>query len=159
MVDEVNQPDNLPEVRDRGTNPGETEGQAPTGELDVRVAELEQIIVGKDDEIAGLKQSQTNLEEELTTLGHSLTEAVASYKAMVLKANPAIVAELITGDTIPAVNESLQQAQAMVGRLRQGLEAEIRRSRVPAGAPERTSPDLSNLSAREKIQYAIGGKR
>jgi len=30
---------------------------------------------------------------------------------------------------------------------------------VPAGAPGRRASDLSALSPREKIQYAIGGKK
>ena len=46
--------------------------------------------------------------------------------------------------------------KALVTKVKQGLEIEISLARVPAGAPERTLPDLSALSPREKIQYAIG---
>ncbi len=123
------------------------------------VLELEQAVTAKDEEIAGLKQSNTELGDRLTSLGNSLGEAVVSYKAAVVQANPEVIEELISGDTVEAVNESLSKAKLLVSKVREGVEAEISLSRVPAGAPERTSPDLSGLSPREKIQYAIGGKR
>ena len=124
-----------------------------------RIAELDEIVLDRDGEIASLKQSFTEMEEKLTVTNDSLSEAVASYKNMVIRTNPDIVEELISGDTIESVNESLEKARSLVGKVRQGLETEIASGRVPAGAPERRSPDLSALSPREKIQYGIGGKK
>ncbi len=95
----------------------------------------------------------------MATTSNSLAEAVASYKAVVVQTNPEVIEELISGDTIEAISESLEKAKTLVSRVRQGVEAEISLAKVPAGAPERTSPDLSTLSPREKIQYAIGGKK
>ena len=63
------------------------------------------------------------------------------------------------GMVTEAINRSIENANTLVGRVRQGLEEEASRVRIPAGAPQRTPPDLSALSPREKIQYAIGGKR
>ncbi len=148
MVDEVAQKEGTPVAK-----PGE---QTPQD----RVAELEQTVAGKDSDIAGLQQAKTELEAKLQSLTQSLNEAIASYKTMVVQANPE-VEELIIGDTIEAVNASLSKAKVLVGKVRQGVEASILRARVPAGAPERTVPDLSTLSPREKIQHAIntGGKR
>ena len=124
-----------------------------------RVNEVEQVVAGKDSEIAALTQSRNELEERLTRLSGLLAEAVSRYRAMVIEANPEVVAELVSGDSIESINESLSQAKALVSKVRQGVEAEISLARVPAGAPERTSPDLSTLSPREKIKYAIGGRR
>ena len=121
-----------------------------------RIIELEEALTGKDSDIATLKQSQAEMDERLTTASSSLAEAVASYRTMVVQANPEVIEELITGDTIEAVSESLDKAKALVSKVRQGVETEISLAKVPAGAPERTSPDLSTLSPREKIQYAIG---
>ena len=121
------------------------------------LAELEQEVAGKENEIADLKQSNDELEEKLTTVSDSLAEAVASYKAMVVQANPEVIEELISGDAIESINESLGKAKALVSKVRQGLETEISLAKVPVGAPERALPDLSGLSPREKIQYAIGG--
>ena len=101
----------------------------------------------------------TGFEGRLSVVTDSLAEAVASYKAAVVRANPDVMEELLSGDTIESVDESLEKARALIGKVRQGLETEISLARVPAGAPERRTPDLSSLSPREKIQYAIGGKK
>jgi len=123
-----------------------------------RIIELEQTVANLDSEVASLKPALAESEENLTTISHSLAEAVASYRALVAQSNPEVLEELITGDTIEAITESLEKAKTMVSRVRQGLEAEIASAKVPAGAPIRTPPDLSALSPREKINYAIGGK-
>jgi len=142
------------------------EGEEPESSQALRVAELEGLVAQKDEEltranahITELEQAVAESEEKLTTLKDSLAEAVASYKATVVQANPEVLEELVTGDTIESINESLNKAKTLISRVRQGLEAEISGTRIPAGAPQRTPPDLSALSPREKIQYAIGGKK
>ena len=127
-------------------------------EREARIAELEQSLAGKESEIAGLKQSGQEMEKRMTVLNDSLSQAVAGYKTAVVKANPKVIGELITGESIVDIDESLAKARELVGRVRRGVESEISLSKVPAGAPERTSPDLSALSPREKIQYAMGKK-
>ena len=124
-----------------------------------RISELEQIIAERDDQIAALKQSVAELEQKLTDLNDALTRAVASYKALAIKSNPGVPEELITGDTIEEIDESLANAQILIDKVRQGLETEIAAVKVPAGAPQRAPLDISALSPREKIQYAIGGKK
>ena len=123
-----------------------------------RINELEQTAANLDSEVAGLKQTLGESEERLTAISHSLTEAVDGYRTLVIQSNPEVPEELITGDTIEAINESLEKAKTLVSRVRQGLETEIASAKVPAGAPIRTPPDLSALSPREKINYAVGGK-
>ena len=178
MADKVNQRESLPELTSGGRASSEVEGLAPSpsaeakmtemegllaqreeelNRANARLIELEQVVATKDGEITDLKQAQGGLEERLTALNGSLAEAVASYKDMVLRSNPEVVEELISGDTVEAINESLDRAKTLVSKVRQGLETEISLARVPAGAPERALPDLSALSPREKIQYAIGG--
>ena len=134
--------------------------QAPT------ITELEGLVAQKDEEltkanarITELEQAVAGSEGKLTTIQNSLAEAVAGYKAMVVQANPEVLEELVTGDTVDSINDSLNKAKTLVSRVRQGLETEISGAKIPAGAPQRTPPDLSALSPREKIQYAIGGKK
>jgi chromosome segregation ATPase len=179
VVDEVNQEDML-EYQSGGTDSVETEepqddaGQSVGADgmeallaqkdeelagANARIAELEEALLGRDVDIAALEQSISGLEERLAAANNALVEAVNSYRDMIVRANPDIVEELISGDTIESLNESLEKARSLIGRVRQGLETEIALTRVPAGAPERRPPDLSALSPREKIQYAIGGKR
>jgi len=124
---------------------------------DATITTLEQAVAGKDSELDTLKQTLTESEKKLNDIGDALAQAVASYKALVVESNPQVLPELITGDTIDAVNESLENAKALVDRVKQGMEEEASRTKVPAGAPQRIPPDLSVLSPREKIQYAIGG--
>ncbi len=180
MADEVNQKADSPESESGDHSPPEVEelgesavSEAGVGELESLMAQkdeelakanahlvdLEQTVASKDSEIATLKQAEAELEERLTTVSNSLTEAVTSYKTMAIQANPEVIEELISGDTIESINESLNKAKALVSKVRQGLETEIALAKVPAGAPERTSPDLSALSPREKIQYAIAGRK
>lgn len=128
-------------------------------EAEARIAELEQMVAERDSELAALKQATAELDEALADAKNALAQAVASYRALVVEANPDIPDELITGDSIAAINQSLENARALISRVKQVLEAEAARTRVPTGAPQRTPPDLSALSPREKIQYAIGGKR
>jgi chromosome segregation ATPase len=134
--------------------------EALTRELESRdalITRLEQTLAGKDSEIAALKQALDEAERKLADLGRALPQAVAAYKELVVQANPGVLAELITGDTVEQVNESLKNAQTLVDRVRQEMEAEASKTRIPAGAPQRAPLDLSALSPREKIQYAIGG--
>ncbi len=123
------------------------------------IAELEQALASKDGEIAILKQAIAESDQKLADLTAALAQAVASYKALVMETNPEVPDELITGENIDAINESLENARALIDRVKQGIEAEVSRTKVPAGAPQRAPLDLSVLSPREKIQYAIGGKR
>ena len=122
-----------------------------------QVSRLEQAIADKDSQIANLKQSLAESDEQRKHLSDSLAQAIDSYKALVISANPEVPAELISGDTIKAIDESLVKAKDLVSKVRQGLEAEAMQARFPSGAPVRTPPDLSALSPKEKIQYAMGG--
>ena len=127
--------------------------------LEHKVAELQQAIVDKESEITILRESEGELKEQLSTLGQTLNGAVAGYKNKVLQMNPEVTEELISGDTVEAVDKSLEKAISLIGRVKKSVEKEISHTRVPAGAPGRRSADLSALSPREKIQYAIGGNR
>jgi len=117
-----------------------------------RVAELEGLVAQKEEEL-------TKANSRITELGQAVNQAVASYRVLAVQANPDVIEELITGDTIDDINASLKRAKTFVSKVREGLEAEVAGAKVPAGAPQRTPIDLSALSPREKIQYAIGGKK
>jgi chromosome segregation ATPase len=164
LVDNLEQVESPPDSPsgDEDLPDGEGLSDQKTEELaraNARLVEFEQTMASKDNEIASLKRIRGELEEKLATLNSSLAKAVTRYKVMVMQANPEVIGELISGDTIESINESLDRAKALVNKVRQGIESEISLARVPAGAPERTLPDLSGLSPREKIQYAIGSKK
>ena len=123
----------------------------------VSIIKLEQALAGKDAEIAALKQASTEAEGRAVELESALAQAVAGYRELVIETNPGVLAELITGDTVDEVNESLKNAQALIEKVMQEMNSKAAKTKVPAGAPQRTPLDLSALSPREKIQYAIGG--
>ncbi|MEE8420446.1 MAG: hypothetical protein V3R92_03195 [Dehalococcoidales bacterium] len=153
--------DELTAARDRVAEL-EEEKQVLTRQLEsggLRITGLEQAVADRDGELAVLKETVVKADQELTGVGNSLAQAVESYQAQVAAANPDVPAELITGGTIDAVNESLENARSLVDKVKLGIEAEASRVKVPAGAPQRAPLDLSVLSPREKIQYAIGGNR
>jgi uncharacterized coiled-coil protein SlyX len=135
------------------------EKEATLAEKNARIAKLEQAMADKDSQMAAIKQSAAELEPRLAELEDSLAQAVSSYRALVVQANPGLPEELITGDSIEAIDQSVAAAQTLVAKVRKELEAEIAGARIPAGAPLRTPPDLSALSPQEKIQYAIGERR
>ena len=124
---------------------------------DTRISELRQVTANLESEITTVKQAVAEADESLHKLGESFKQAVTSYKTLVVQSNPDVPEELVTGESIEAITDSLTSAKELVSKIRKGMEAEISLARVPAGAPERTAPDLSALSPREKIQYAIGG--
>ena len=95
----------------------------------------------------------------MAELENSLSQAISSYRALVIKSNPDLPEELIAGDSVEEIEKSLANAQALIDRVRERLETEIAGTRIPAGAPLRTPLDLSSLSPQEKIQYAIGERR
>ena len=126
---------------------------------DSRISELEQAIADRDNQIAPLRQSLAELEQRLSELETSLSQAVSSYRALMIKSNPGVPEELITGDSIEAIDKSVADSRNLVDKVRKELEAEIAKARVPAGAPQRTAIDFSALSPKEKIQYAMGERR
>ncbi len=141
MVNEAKQKENSPEAQSSEQSPTEAEelGQSAVSEAglaepeslvvqkneelakaNARLIELEQAVASKDSEIATLKQTKVELDEGLTTINNSLAEAVASYRAMVAEANPEVIEELISGDNIESIKESLSKAKTLVSKVRQG---------------------------------------
>jgi predicted RNase H-like nuclease (RuvC/YqgF family) len=122
-----------------------------------KIAGLEKTLAEKDRELAALRQSADEAKQASARLSGELSKAVTAYKELVGQANPGPVAEMLKGDTIAGINESLISARALVAKVRQDIGAETARVSVPAGAPMRMAPDLSALTAREKIKFGIEG--
>ena len=148
-------------VEEPGQEPQAGGEKTPEEELSMlraQMLEIQQSLADKDSEIGTLNQTRQEMEKRLAAVDDGLSKAIASYKSVVAKANPEIIDGLITGDTIESIDDSLSRARELVSKVRRGVQNEISLVKVPAGAPERTSPDLAGLTSREKIQYAIGKK-
>jgi len=125
----------------------------------VKVLDLEASLAEKDGEITRADTRISELEQVVSELGDKLGQAVSSYRTLAVETNSQVPEELITGATVEEISASLERAINLVSRVKQELESEIASSRVPIGSPERTPINLEALSPREKIEYAIGGRR
>ena len=164
--DELNSTESTPTDETANHNPPKVDELGQSEVSQATVTELESLLVQKDEELSLANSRVTELEQtlaesdkKLTDTSNALFQAIASYKTLIIKSNPGVIEELIIGDNIEDINASLEKAKTLIVRVRKGLEEEVAATRVPAGAPQRTPPDLSVLSPREKIQYAIGGKK
>jgi len=147
------------EGQERGPENPEPENEALAREIEAgkaAIAEMKQALAAKDTEVTALNLAMEEAKKRVEETGKSLTTAVGAYRELVVQANPGVLAEMINGDSVEKVNESLQSARAIMERARREVEAEATRVRVPAGAPQRAPQDLSALTAREKIQYGLG---
>jgi multidrug resistance efflux pump len=134
-------------------------GAEAIAELKARIAELEQAILLKDEDIGALKKSLELTRQELEGAKTAYAGAVADFKRLAMEQHPLIPAEIVTGNTIDEVKASIQQASDLVAKVKQAIQEQAQEVQVPAGAPPRTEPDLSALSPREKIQHAIRNKQ
>ena len=89
-----------------------------------KVKELEQALSEREGKVAMLEQSILDAEKRLAVVNETLTQAVAGYRALVVEVNPGVLADLISGESIEEVNESLTNAQALVSRVRRAMAGE-----------------------------------
>ena len=110
---------------------------------------------------------------ELTTraAGDAGTDDIAAIRALVLKAHPDVVPELVTGSTVAALLSSIEPAQAAYGRLVETVRAGSRPAApvpsapasppvpsapfVPAGGSAPVPVDPDRLPPAEKIRRGL----
>jgi chromosome segregation ATPase len=95
------------------------------------------------------------LREQLASAEERLRASAERYRDLVVRTEPALPAELIAGETIEDVDASVAAARDVVGRVRAHIDAQAQTARVPAGAPQRSGPDVSALSPEQKIRYGL----
>ena len=132
------------------------------GERDARLGEVQRQLSeaiaareSSEQELASVRTALDDKEAQLAAATEGLSHAVESYRASLVAANPEIPEEMIGGDAIGDIDASLEKARELAGRVRTKLEEDLKATSVPAGAPQRAAPDLSELSPREKIEYAL----
>ena len=80
---------------------------------------------------------------------------VPSALSTPLAAPPEVPEELIQGEMPEDLEASLASARKVVEKIARQLEERVSSERVPVGAPVRRGPDISALSPKEKILYAL----
>ena len=129
------------------------DGEEPSAEALAELAALAEADRAVDIEVAGeLAGARRALDEQ-----RALTAAaVARYREAMLRAEPDLPPELVSGDSIDAVDASLAAARRTVAQIRSRLAAEAEPPRgFPTGSPARGEPSADGLSAAEKIAYGL----
>jgi len=86
--------------------------------------------------------------------------AVAKYREAVL-GDPALVgvADLITGDSIEALDAAVERAKGIATKVREEIEKANASRGVPAGGNTRQPADTADMSAAEKIRAGVEAAR
>lgn len=136
--------------------------QAMAADREARAAHLEEVSAGLRRELeeargaASVSQERVGaLEEESNALREGLRSAAGRYRELVLASNPELPVEMVTGESVEEVEASIEAARQTVARVREHLENQVEAGRVPTGSPPRSPPDLSGLSAQEKIRFGL----
>ena len=106
-------------------------------------------------EIERLTALVSEQETELSGLREQVKSTVDRYREALIAGAPDLPEELIQGGTIEELDRSMESARKIVEKVASRIETRAPESRVPSGAPPRRPVDLSGLTAREKIMYAI----
>ena len=106
-------------------------------------------------EVQRLNALVAEKETELDGMRHQIDFAVGRYRIALMVSAPDLPEELINGKTIVELDNAMESAKKIVEKVASRIGARTPEDRVPSGAPARREADLSGLSAREKILYAI----
>jgi hypothetical protein len=136
-------------------------------EVDAEFAALKQSVATLEADLDAARAAEQSASSEALDLRTSLDEARAQsrnaamkYREARLAAAPEVPPELVpdTGD-VAEIDRGLDAALRLVSHIRERVQRDATESssvpRVPAGAPLRRAPDLSALSASEKIRMGL----
>jgi DNA repair exonuclease SbcCD ATPase subunit len=119
------------------------------------VAELRRQIATQEESMAA---QTVELEDLRAAVGEAQTatrEAVQRVRQSILEREPDLPQELVIGESVADLDAAVSQARQTVAQVRQHLEQQAHSQRVPAGAPVRGAPDVSDMTAGEKIRAGL----
>ena len=108
---------------------------------------------------AAAEASEQRGQEERAAAAERERGIVSRYRELALRAEPALPAELIIGDSIEAVDAAVEVARGVVQSVREQLESSAQDARVPAGAPARGAPDAGAMTPEQKIRFGLASRR
>ena len=129
---------------------------------------LAETLADREARTQTLAEEMASLRRDLEAARHeaALTRAAAAddarrlaerYRAVLVTAATDVPPDLIRGDSVDDLDQSLATARDVVARVREQMQAHAA-ARVPAGSPVRTGPDTGALSPAEKIRLGIAEK-
>ena len=127
-------------------------------EKDARIAQLEADINQVTETLNGKTAEMEEAATRLSNVSSVLTDAVSKYLEVTRTSNPTVPPDIITGNTIEEIDQSIEQGKSIVATVRETIETEVAAGIVPAGAPVRGEIGLEGMTAREKISAGIKPK-
>ena len=132
--------------------------EARAAHLEGQLSELRQELGQSQSAVEAREQELAGTREQVETLRSQVRSSAQRYREAVLQQSPELPGELVTGETVEEVDEAIERARATVSKVRGHLESQAQAGRVPVGAPARSGPDLSAMSAEEKIRFGLQQK-
>lgn len=118
-------------------------------------APFQERITALENTVAG-QQTELNAKvEEFEGAKAAYAYAVEDFKKLAAASNPLIPPEVIFGATVEEVKASLARTNKLVANIQESLSKQAAAASVPAGAPQRTGPDISAMSTTEKINLGL----
>ena len=132
--------------------------EARAAHLEGQLSELRQELGQSQSAVEAREQELDGAREQVETLRSQVRSSAQRYRETALQQSPELPGELVTGETVEEVDEAIERARATVSKVRGHLESQAQAGRVPVGAPARSGPDLSAMSAEEKIRFGLQQK-
>ncbi len=115
------------------------------------VAEIMAKLIAREAEIASLSQKLTEKEDLIGRLNAGLNAAVLAYRQSTIALHRDLPEELIEGNSINGIDESLKWAMSLVAR----VKSTIAKASPPLVAPTRSRLSGDSLSAEDKIRRGL----
>jgi len=129
--------------------------EARAAHVESQLAGLRQELSQARDESQGREQELAGLTDRASSLEAQVRSAAQRYRELALERSPELPQELVAGETVEEIDQAIERARETVAKVRGHLESQAQAGRVPVGAPARSGPDLSGLSAEAKIRAGL----
>jgi len=126
-----------------------------TKPLQDRITELEGQVTTYATDAQALQEKLDQLNTDFEGAKAAYAYAVEDFKQLAIASNPLIPQEAIYGGNIEEIKASLDRANKLVANVQESLSRQVQAAQVPAGAPQRTGPDISVMSTKEKINLGL----
>lgn len=129
--------------------------EARAGHLESQLAELRDDLARAREEGEARAGELAAVTERADALDAQVRSAAGRYRELLLQHAPELPEELVAGESVEAIEESLSRARETVAKVRGHLESQALSARVPVGAPPRSAPHHTALSTEEKLELGL----
>jgi hypothetical protein len=131
------------------------EAEAREGTRTAEITELKRQIAAHEDSLATQTVELEDLRGAVAESETKAREAIERIRQSVLEREPELPRELLAGTSLADLDAAVAHARQTVAQVRQHIEQQAQSQRVPAGAPARGGPDVSGMTAGEKIRAGL----